>query len=36
LEVHFPNAEMTTLIGKPVDEVRDLLGEPPVLLQEHR
>jgi len=32
-QAYFPTAETTTLAGKSIDEVRDLLGEPPVLLQ---
>ncbi|MFZ5436230.1 MAG: hypothetical protein ACOZCF_07945 [Bacillota bacterium] len=32
-QAYFPTAETTTLTGKSVDEVRSLLGEPPVLLR---
>lgn len=32
-EAYFPTAETTTLLGEPVDRIRDLLGEPPVLLR---
>jgi hypothetical protein len=32
-EAYFPNAETTTLLNEPVDKVRSLLGEPPVLLR---
>ncbi|MEW6623630.1 MAG: hypothetical protein AB1420_10990 [Bacillota bacterium] len=32
-EQYFPTAETTTLTGKSVNEVRELLGEPPVLVR---
>lgn len=32
-ESYFPNAETTTLLNEPVNKVRSLLGEPPVLVR---
>ncbi len=32
-QTYFPTPETTTLVGKSIGEVRDLLGEPPVLLR---
>jgi outer membrane murein-binding lipoprotein Lpp len=32
-DAYFPNAETTTLVGTSVEEVRGLLGDPPVLLR---
>ncbi len=32
-EQYFPDAETTTLTGKPVEDVRQLLGEPPFLVR---
>ncbi len=32
-EAYFPDFETTTLVDEPVDEVRNLLGEPPFLIR---